>query len=101
MFEVIADVDGSIQKQAPFKYWWLTGEKGSSAAIHEVNLYEIKCVFIKPDGNKLPVFTSSLYASMASQFYQQKFGIPLKPAHIYIAPPVFSRDSVHSWVKEQ
>jgi hypothetical protein len=83
MSEVISDTDGSTEKQAPFEYWWLTGEKGSSSAIHEVKLYDTKGVFIKPDDKKLPVFTSSLYADMASQFYQQKFGVLLKPTHIY------------------
>ena len=68
-----------VESQPPFEYWWLIGKTAPDRPVHKTPLYKDAGVFIRPGDNNLPVFTSSLYADMASQYYSQDYGIPLIP----------------------
>lgn len=69
--------------QYPFEYWWLTGKRETSVTIHDVLLYQDSGVFIRPEDNKLPLFTSSFYAEMAAFHYSIKYNTRLTPSFIY------------------
>lgn len=71
-----------VKEQAGLTYWWLTSELIDNKIIHKVSISDEEGVFIKPHDGLLPVFTSSLYADMASQIWSKKYGVELEIRNI-------------------
>lgn len=69
--------------QVPFQYWWLVGELKPGMPVRDTLLYDGMGVFIRPEDNLLPVFTSSLYADMAGRCYSRQHGVELVPCQIF------------------
>jgi len=69
-------------QQSALEYWWLTGQLNNSKPVHECAIYEDIGIFIHPKDGLLPIFSSSLYAGMASQKYSQAYSIELTPQDI-------------------
>ncbi len=83
-YENQADASPSTpEKQIPFEYWWLTGKQELNTPVHDVLLYQDLGVFIRPEDNRIPLFTSSLYADMAGYHYSLKYKVKLTPSIIY------------------
>ncbi|MBI2849545.1 MAG: hypothetical protein HYX80_00700 [Chloroflexi bacterium] len=79
------DYDASempLEVQPPFEYWWLVGKTEADKPVHQTPLYRDAGVFIKPGDGNLPLFTSSLYADMASRHYSRDCGTRLIPVKV-------------------
>ena len=69
-------------EQLRLEYWWLTGPLGKSYPTHKCSGYPNKGVFVRPSDGAIPIFSSDLYADMASQRYSREFQTRLVPEHI-------------------
>ena len=68
--------------QPAFEYWWLVGSMADGRPVHETHQYKDIGIFVRPEDGVLPIFTSSLYADMASQLYSEVHGLRLLPVRI-------------------
>ena len=68
--------------QPPLEYWWLVSKSDGKKPVHETSRYKGAGIFIRPDDGNLPLFTSSLYADMASQRYSKDYALQLLPVRL-------------------
>jgi hypothetical protein len=69
-------------QQLPLVYWWLCGEAEEGKPVHVPSVNEVTGTFVRPEDGALPVYTSSLFADMASQVYSRTYDLSLTPVQI-------------------